>query len=305
MPANENPTWVSGKRVVITGATSGIGRAGAVELARRGAALAVVGRSQTKMDDLRDEIRACQPDADVTLFAADLSEMAQVRSVAETLAEQYKGIEALVLNAGVATRTARLTSEGHDEMLVANYFAPFLLTHLLLPVVRAAEPSRIVVTGSDAHRFAGRFDPKAFEVMGSYGGLTAQLRYGRTKLLDILFADELARRLHGSATTVNSFCPGLVNTGLTREVNGAERIGHLLSSTPFVRTPEQGARMLVHLASSYEVDGMSGQFRSSTPGGNRLPTAGPRRDPAVARQVYERTCEMLEVTPVQPLGAKS
>jgi retinol dehydrogenase-12 len=278
---------LAGKQILITGATAGIGRAAAVELARRGASICVVARNPAKAADL-----------DARVFKADLSDLGQVRAAAEEITASLERIDVLINNAGVAARRERRTAEGFDEMLTTNYLGPFLLTHLLLDPVRAAAPSRIVITGSEAHRLPGRVDPERFEDLGSYSGWSAQLAYGRTKLLDLLFADELARRLDRRAVTVNSLCPGMVNTELTREVPGADRVGGLLSATPLIRRPEQGARIIVRLAADADVAGISGQFWSSTPGAGLLPTIRARRDPRVAVAVYERTCKLVGVDPL-------
>jgi retinol dehydrogenase-12 len=281
------------RSILITGATSGIGRAGAIELARRGHSISVIGRDKTKLDLLAEELGGR-----VALYQADLADLTQVRDVAEAIAAADQQIDVLVNNAGVAARGPRLTGDGFDEMLAANYLGPFLLTHLLLDRIRASAPSRIVVTGSEAHRMTGPFHPAHFEEMGSYSGMSAQLAYGRTKLLDILFANELARRLAPERITVNSFCPGLVNTSLVRDVRNADRVGTVMSKTPLVRTPEQGARMLVHLAADDDVQGITGRFWSSTPGARFIPAIGPRRNTAIARLVYDRTCELVGVAPV-------
>jgi NAD(P)-dependent dehydrogenase (short-subunit alcohol dehydrogenase family) len=286
---------MDGKTVVITGATAGIGRAAAIELGRQGAEVVVIGRDPAKGAMVVDEIPGSR------FFRTDLSELAQVRSLAATLLDAVPRIDVLVNNAGIAARRATLTAEGFDEMLAANYLGPFLLTHLLLDRLQASAPARIVIVGSEAHRMTGRFDPSDFEIMGQYSGWRAQLAYGRTKLLDILFAEELARRLDLGGVTVNSLCPGLVATDLVRDVPGADRVGALVAKTPAVRTPEQGARMTVHLASSPDVEGITGRFWSSTPGARFLPPVGARRNPAVARTVYERTCEMVGVPQLAPL----
>jgi retinol dehydrogenase-12 len=292
---------VRGKTVVITGATAGIGEAAALELARRGADLVLVARNPDKAKATAAAIEQAAPNASVQTVQCDLASMRSVREAAAELIDRIPRIDVLINNAGLAAVRDRTTDEAHDEMLAANYFGPFLLTHLVLSNVGVSAPARIVVVGSEAHRVTGRLDVERFEHMGSYSGLTAQLAYGRTKLLDILFADELARRLRSSEVTVNSLCPGLVATGLVREVGGPiERAGAFISErSPFMRTPAQGARMTVHLADSDKVDGVTGRFFTSTPGFNVLPTVRARRDPRIARRVYERTCELVEVEPVK------
>ncbi len=294
-----------GKSVVITGATAGIGRAAAIELARRGAHVVLVARNDERAKGTVATIEAAAPDASVRWFLGDLASLASVRSVATELEGVLGRIDVLVNNAGIAAVRSRTTDDGFDEMLATNYLGPFLLTHLLLDRVRAAAPSRIVVVGSEAHRVAARFDPERFEDLGTYSGITAQFAYGRTKLLDILMADELARRLPPTDVTVNSLCPGLVATELGREAGPAQRVTAFLSATPVVRTPEQGARIIVHLADSDAVERVTGRFFSSTPGAGLLPKAGPRRTPTIAARVYERTCDLLGIEPLPPRASRS
>ncbi len=278
---------------MITGATAGIGRAAALEMARLGASMVVVARNASKAESLKARVTEASVGASVRTFLADLSSLEQVRRVAAEIAEQVGRIDVLVNNAGIAASRNRSTGEGFDEMLASNYLGPFLLTHLLTGSLRASAPARVVIVGSEAHRLTGRFDPERFEQMGSYSGLNAQLRYGRTKLLDLLWADHLARLSQGSGFTVNSLCPGFVATELVRESRLAERPMQVLSATPIVYTPEQGARMTVRLASDPSLEGVTGGFFSSTPGMGRLPKVRARRDPAIAERVYERTLQLI------------
>ena len=294
---------MNGKRVVITGATAGIGKAAAIELARRGADLVLVARNPHRASAAVTEIHETAPDAEVDVFRADLADLDDVRTVAAELRDAFDTIDVLVNNAGIDAIEARRTAQGFDEMLATNYLGPFLLTHLLLAPIRAAAPARVVVVGSEAHRFASRLDPERFEDMGDYRGLIpSQRAYGRTKLLDLLFAAELARRLDGTGVTVNSLCPGFVATELAHE-QGAGRLLAPLSLTPFVRTPAQGARMTVRLATDPKLEGVTGRFFTSTPGLHLLPAVPSMRDPAIARRVYERTCALVGVDALEPAGA--
>ncbi len=170
---------MQGKTVVITGATAGIGKATAMELAERGASVVVLARNPAKAADLANELAAVAHDAPpVRALIADLSVLADVRRVAGEVAEQVGPVDVLVNNAGIAALRPRMTPDGFDEMLAANYLGPFLLTELLRPTLEASAPSRIVIVGSEAHRVAGRFDPERFEDMGEYSGLSSQLAYG-------------------------------------------------------------------------------------------------------------------------------
>jgi len=286
------------KTVVITGATAGIGRATASGLAELGADLVLLARNKDKAAETAAAIRAQSPATNVAIVAGDLASMASVRSAGEALLDVAGRIDVLVNNAGIVARHPRITDDGFDEMLASNYLGPFLLTHLVMDRIVESAPARIVNVGSEAHRFAGPLDPERFEDFGSYAGITAQARYGRTKLLDMLFTDELARRLAGTGVTVNSLCPGFVATDLAREMGVFGRLTHAGTRVGLVRTPERGARMTVHLASSPEVDGVTGRFHSSTAGAGFMPAVRARRDPAIAARVYERTCEMLDVAPL-------
>lgn len=293
-------SWsIEGKAVLITGATSGIGRAAAATIARRGAELIVVGRDLAKLTDLETELAQAVPTARVTTHRADLADLTQVRKVSTEILAAHDRIDVLVNNAGVAARSARSAPSGHDFMIATNYLGPFLLTHLLLERVKASAPSRIVFTASEAHRFSRGLDPETFERIGGYTNFAAsENAYGSSKFLDLLAADELGRRLASSGVSVRSFCPGVVGTGLVREVPGAQRVARMASHTPFIRTPDQGARMLVHLVCDDDLEAGVDRFHSSTAGLRRLPQRRLRRDrPAVAR-IYDRTCEIVDVDPL-------
>ena len=176
---------IDGRRVVITGATSGIGRATALELARRGASLAIVCRNRGKGEATVAEIEAAVPGASAELVEGDLADLASVRKAAQELRDRYDHIDVLINNAGVHAVAPRLTLDGFDHMLASNYLGPFLLTNLLLDRVTAAAPARVIVVGSEAHRLAGRLHPERFEDLGDFGLLGSFRAYGRTKLLDL------------------------------------------------------------------------------------------------------------------------
>ena len=207
-------------------------------------------------------------------------------------------IHVLINNAGIAARSHALGASGYDEMMAGNYLGPFLLTHLLLPRLAESTPSRVIFTASEAHRATRGLDAERFEHLGDYHGLSAQFAYGTTKLLDLLLADELARRVDQSVVSITSFCPGAVNTGLIGNGRGTEMVGGWLSRTPLIRTPEQGARKLVELATTPTITGGDGGFHTSTPLARFLPRRRIRNDQATARTVYDRTCALVGVTPV-------
>jgi NAD(P)-dependent dehydrogenase (short-subunit alcohol dehydrogenase family) len=247
-------TGVAGKRVVMTGATNGIGLAAAQELAGLGAELTIVARSQERAAVALERIRD-SPAPEVAI--ADLSSQAEVRRLAAELLDRYERIDVLVNNAGAMFRTRRLTVDGIEETWAVNHLAPFLLTNLLLDCMKQHPPARIVTTASDAHQKAHiPFDNLAGEGPWKARGFA---RYGETKLANILFTAELARRLEGSDVTANCYHPGLVATGFNHN-NGRLMNLAMAAIKPFSRTPEKGAETLVWLADSPDVSGENGGY---------------------------------------------
>jgi retinol dehydrogenase-12 len=283
--------------MIVTGATNGIGEAAAIELARRGARVGIVARNPRKADATVARIEAATPGAPVDVFIGDLALMGDVRKVAAEMLDRYEGIDVLVNNAGIQLPEQRTTSEGLPEMVAVNYLAPWLLTSLLRDRLVASAPARVVVTASEAHRIGRTIDPETIltdrSPFGRGGVMTA---YGKSKLLDVLFTLELAERLKGTGVTANCCCPGLVATGLSGTENTAERVATALSRTPLVRRPEQGARVLVRLATDSAFATRTGEFVSSTPLAGLLPKIPAVRDGALRRRLWEATEVLLNVT---------
>jgi NAD(P)-dependent dehydrogenase (short-subunit alcohol dehydrogenase family) len=249
---------LAGKRVLITGATNGIGLAAAKELARRGARLAIVARDEQKgMEVVRAVAAGAEEGGEPDLLLADLSLQAQVRGLAQQALERYPRIDVLVNNAGAMFRQRRLTEDGVELTWALNHLAPFLLTTLLTERLKESAPARVITTASDAHKGSHvPFDDIAAERSYSRGGFG---RYGETKLANILFTAELGRRLEGSGVTAYCFHPGLVASGFNRN-NGALMGSLMTLIRPVSRSPEHGARTLVWLAESPEVQGESGGY---------------------------------------------
>lgn len=258
---------VGGKRVIFTGATNGIGLAAVEELARRGAMLAIVARSQERADAAVEAIRrAAGADTTVDVLIADMSAHQSVRTLAAEALQRYPQIDVLVNNAGAIYESRRESVDGIELTWATNHVGPFLLTTLLLDRIIASAPARVVTTASDAHK--GRLIPfNDLNAERSYG-MRGYTRYGETKLANILFTKELARRLRGTDVTANCFHPGLVATGFNRN-NGPLMTVSMLVARPFSRSPKKGAETLVWLVDSAEAGAVSGGYfvdcREATP----------------------------------------
>lgn len=248
---------VAGKRVLITGATRGIGLAAAIELARRRALLTLVVRSESRAADAVRQIQTAAGGAAVDVLTADLASQASIRQLAIDAQARYPGIQVLINNAGAIYARRQLSPDGIELTWAVNHLAPFQLTTLLLPRLTASAPARIVTTSSDAHQGAQiPFDDLNAE--RSWGGFGFP-RYGQTKLANILFTVELARRLAGTGVTANCFHPGFVATGFNRNNGFLMRVGMAISR-PFARSAVQGAQTLVWLVDSEAAGDTSGGY---------------------------------------------
>ncbi|MBL8608199.1 MAG: SDR family NAD(P)-dependent oxidoreductase [Myxococcales bacterium] len=250
---------MTGKRVVITGPTRGIGRATALALARMGADLALVARDRGRGDELLAKLRA-EGKGSFDLYIADLSSQRDVRRVAAEILAKWDRIDVLVNNAG-AIFTARETSVDGVELTIAtNHLSYFLLTKLLLPALEAAAPgARIVNVASKAH-FRGAIDFGDLGRMRSYDGLS---HYGTSKLMNVLFTRELAKRLEGKGITVNCLHPGVVASSFTQ--NNKNLLGRVVAigwklASPFLLSEEDGAKTSIHLATAPDVADVTGKY---------------------------------------------
>ena len=287
---------ISGDRVVITGATSGIGGAIARELAIRGAHLTLLARDDAKAAVTATELAALPGAAgSPDVIRCDLADLGSVRRAAGALHDRYDAIDVLVNNAGMRSFAPATTVDGFEQMMGTNHLGPFLLTNLLLDLLTAAAQARVVITASEAHRLGGRVDLARLAEPVVSGPAGAERRYGRSKLMNILFTQELGERLGGSTVTANCFCPGAVATGLVRETRFLDLGARLLSRTPAIRTPEQGARMGVRLVLDPTLGETTGRFFTSTPGLARLPPISARTDRAYQRGAWERSAELVSL----------
>ena len=284
-------TGVAGRQVLITGATNGIGLAAAQALAARGARLAIVARNEARARDAVARIAAAGGSgAKVDVLLADLSSQASVRRLAADTLDRYPRLDVLVNNAGAMFATRQLTDDGIEATWAVNHLAPFLLTTLLLERLEDSAPARIVTTASDAHK--GAHIP--FDDLGARHSYRARgfRRYGESKLANILFTAELARRLAGTGVTANCFHPGLVASGFNRN-NGWLLSAVMTLIKPFSRSPEKGAETLVWLVDSPDVAGETGGYYVD----RRLAAPSPAaRDVEAARRLWQVSEEQTRST---------
>jgi retinol dehydrogenase-12 len=266
--------------VLLTGATRGIGRAAAIELARQGAEVALVGRDAERVEAVAQEARDAGGGAPVHEHIADLSLMVDVRALVEEVRERYQHIDVLANNAGALFASRSETSEGLERTFALNHLAPFLLTNLLLDRLDGA---RVVTTSSDAHK-SGRLDLDDLQSEKSYSAMRV---YGTSKLCNILFTRELAKRalqLHA-----NCFHPGVVRTGFGKNENGIWKLLTTLGG-PFFRSPEKGARSLVWLALSDQAGELTGEYVQDE---KVLQPSGQARNEILAEGLWEHSAQLV------------
>jgi NAD(P)-dependent dehydrogenase (short-subunit alcohol dehydrogenase family) len=252
-----------GKICIVTGATSGIGKATAFELARRGAAVVLFCRDIRKGEDTAREIRALTENATIAVFVADLSSQQQVRTAAAAFLNRYQRLDVLINNAGAMFPKRSESVDGIEMTLAVNHLAPFLLTNLLLEVMKATGAARVVNVNSDAHEH-GRIDFNDLQMRRRYGRGVGMRAYGNAKLANLLTVYELARHLEGTRITVNALHPGYVATEILplEAATGPVRLLKPLwgIAKRFIRTPESGAATSLYLASSPQVAADTGKY---------------------------------------------
>jgi NAD(P)-dependent dehydrogenase (short-subunit alcohol dehydrogenase family) len=248
---------MNGKVVLITGGTNGIGKIAAQELAKQGATVVIVGRNAEKTRTTVEDIRAQSGSGSVESLLADLSSLAEVRRLANEFRQRHQRLDVLINNAGAYFAQRGETVDGFERTFALNHLSYFLLTNLLIDLLEASVPSRIINVASDAHQGAKlNFDD--LQNTDDYGR-TGFRAYGQSKLANILFSYALARRLDGTGVTVNALHPGLVATGFGHNNGGLASIFMRLMSR-FSLTPEQGAETIVYLATAPEVEGVTGKY---------------------------------------------
>jgi retinol dehydrogenase 12 len=285
-------TAMNGKVCVVTGATSGIGKATAIALARQGAQVVLVGRDRGRSEATQEEVAAVAS-ATPQVQIADLSSMAQVRTLAERLGALDR-IDVLINNAGFVASQRRVTQDGFEEVFAVNHLAPFLLTNLLLGQLTASAPARVITVTSDAHT-AARLD---LDNLHLEHGWDSWRSYSNSKLANILFTRELARRLEGTGVTANCAHPGVVRTGFGRDASPLLRIG-LTIARPFLLSPERGASTIVYLATSPDVADATGGYYVKS---QRREPSKAAQDEATAQRLWQLSEELTGLTPARPAG---
>lgn len=277
---------MQGRTIVVTGANSGIGKACATELARRGAHVVMTARDAVRGQQALEDVKRASGNGHVDLLLGDFASLADVRVLANRIGSLPK-VDALVNNAGLMLTERRETRDGFETTFQVNHLAPFLLTSMLIPKLAQTPGARIVTVASDAHSSGGALD---FDDLQSKRRYTPFAVYGRSKLANILFTRELARRVEGKGITANCLHPGVVATGFAGDGDATGWFAWGIKLVrPFMLTPEKGADTMVYLATSPDVAGTTGRYfvkrREKTPGRHAL-------DDEAARRLWDESVRM-------------
>lgn len=278
---------------VITGATSGIGQIAAIDLAKRGMKLVLTARSRERAEETARRINEAAPNSEVVFFYGDLSIMADVKRVGEEIQSAYAQIDVLVNNAGLHAFTQRITSEGFSEMMAVNYLAPWLLTLILLPSLKASSKARVVNVASEASRNHGVLAlPEDLTDTADFTARGSSAIYGKTKLLNIMFTGELSRQLSSTGVAVHALNPGFNVTGLGRELWFAPMLERILKGLR-IGDPRKGAEIITRLAIDPQYGGVTGGYYNVGTGKSILPVH-PGGDKAMQSKLWMETQRLLQ-----------
>jgi retinol dehydrogenase-14 len=277
-----------GRTVLVTGGTAGIGRATALGLARVGAHLAICGRDRESTEGAAGEIRAAGG-GQVEVFVADLSSQSQVRRLADEVLQRLSRIDVLVNNVGGYWNTRHVTADGLERTFALNHLAPFLLTNLLWDRLSNSAPARVVTVASNAHA-QGRIDFDDFQGERSYSGARA---YSQSKLANVLFTYELARRLPATSVTANALHPGLTRTSFGAEDPGGVQRRLVPFLRPFMKAPAEGAATSIHLASAPELARVTGRYFAK---GRPRRSSKASYDQAAGARLWQVSAELVGLT---------
>jgi NAD(P)-dependent dehydrogenase (short-subunit alcohol dehydrogenase family) len=280
---------MAGKVVLITGGTGGIGKATALGLAMIGARVGIMGRDPERAEQAAAEIRTASENPAVDAFAADMSSQAEVRRLAAAVLDAYPRLDVLVNNVGGFWAHRQPTADGLERTFALNHLASFLLTNLLLDRLKASAPAR-VVTVSSGEQARGRIE---FDDLQGARDYSAQRAYSQSKLANVMFSNELARRLEGTGVTANSLHPGVVRTNFGSEDQAGffAVMGGVVR--PLLKTPAQGAQTSIYLASSPDVEGVTGKFFA-----NRKPKTANKvaYDTDMAARLWQVSADLVGLT---------
>jgi NAD(P)-dependent dehydrogenase (short-subunit alcohol dehydrogenase family) len=277
-----------GKVCLVTGGTNGIGKATAQALAQMGATVVIVGRDAQKVAQVGKEIREASGNQNVDWLLADLSSQQDIRRLVTEFKSKYSQLHVLINNAGGTFMTRQLSVDGIEMTFALNHLAYYLLTNLLLDTIKASTPARIINVSSDAHS-GGKIEFDNLQGERSYSGIGP---YGNSKLANILFTNELARRLEGTGVTVNALHPGLVSTGFGKNNPGLimKIMGVII---PLIaRSPEKGAATSIYLVSSPAVQNITGKYFVDC---KVIQPASQAIDMVVARKLWDVSAEMVHL----------
>ncbi len=277
---------MKGRICLVTGGNSGIGRETALGLARLDATVTIVSRDKEKGEAAASEIRRKSENQSVDLMVADLSSTQSVRQLVQEFLTKYPNLHVLVNNAGIFLPKRIVTVDGLETIFATNHLGHFLLTNLLLNLLKASAPSRIINITSDAHKGAEiDFD----DLMGEkkFSGFKA---YGQSKLANILFTYELARRLEGTGVTVNCLHPGAVRTGFGKDAGGLLAFVVRIVG-PFMMSPEKAAKAVVYMASSPELESVTGRHFAK---GKEEESSRESYDQATAERLWQVSAELTK-----------
>jgi retinol dehydrogenase 14 len=277
-----------GRTVLVTGGTAGIGRGTALGLARMGAHLAICGRDRESTEGAAGEIRAAGG-GQVEVFVADLSSQSQVRRLADEVLQRLSRIDVLVNNVGGYWNTRHVTADGLERTFALNHLAPFLLTNLLWDRLSNSAPARVVTVASNAHA-QGRIDFDDLQGERSYSGARA---YSQSKLANVLFTYELARRLPATSVTANALHPGLTRTSFGAEDPGGVQRRLVPFLRPFMKAPAEGAATSIHLASAPELARVTGRYFAK---GRPRRSSKASYDQAAGARLWQVSAELVGLT---------
>ena len=277
------------KICIVTGANSGIGKATAQALSEKGATVLMVCRNEQRGETALSEIKEKTKNENVCLLIADLSSQREIRKLGDEIKSRYPKIDALVNNAGGLHPTRTVTVDGIESTFAVNHLGYFLLTSLLLDQLKASPTARIVNVSTQAHRFSRIF----FDDLGLEKKFNPMLSYAQSKLANILFTYELARRLKGTTVSVNTMHPGGVRTNFGKELTGLS--GFFFKNVGFLlRSPEKGAETVIWLASSADVEGVTGKYFLDK---KEIRSSKISYDAEVARRLWQVSAKLTGLEP--------